>query len=148
MYKKHLSEKIATVFVVADILFLIPGIFGAIPATLIMLIGLSTMEGNLFFYGLICVLIFAMGIVLFIGYLKHNSGTLDEGKILPLWFGTLIYNGFPLFMTLLSLIFRGMSPYFGAGNFALFSTPVLGWWILATCLSLTAIYDEFERGKS
>ena len=147
MYKKHLSEKIAQVFFVVGIIFLIPGMLGLLPATLIMLLGFFAMQGEVFLCGFISLLIFAAGMALFVGYSKHSSGTLDENKILPLWFGTLIYNGFPLFMTILSLIFGGRYSYFEAGNFGLFSTLVIGWWILATCLSLTAIYDEFEHSK-
>lgn len=148
MYKKHLSEKIATVFVFVGILLLLPAIPAMIPAVLIMLLGIFTAQIEVFGLGLIPVLIFGIGIIMFVGYSRHSSGTLDEAKILPLWFGTLVYNGLPLFITLLVLIVRDEYREKAAENFGFFSCLTLCWWITAACLSLTAIYDEFESGKS
>jgi len=148
MYKKHLSEKIAQVFVVVGILLFIPAIPAMIPALMIMLIGLFSAQIEILGFGLIPALIFGIGLTLFIGYSRHSSGTLDAGKILPLWFGTLVYNGLPLFITLLLLIVRDDYREGGAENFGFFSFLVLFWWIIATCLSLTAIYDEFARSES
>lgn len=156
MYKKQLSEKIAEVFFIAGIIFLVPAIPSILPILYLLLVGLFSMNIQIFGFGLVWALIFGFGLTLFIGYSKHCSGTLKEGKILPLWFATLIYNGLPLLLTLLLLIFRSDYRQTAAEIFgltpklivSLYPALVLCWWITATCLALTAIYDEFERSKS
>lgn len=153
MYKKQLSEKIAQVFVIADVLFLGPGVLGMIPAVLIMLFGILSGQVAFFLFALIPVLIFGTGMVLFVGYLRHANGNLGEDKILPLWFGTLIYNGLPLFVTWLLLIVREdykalLIEKSGIQNFGVILIAIICWLILATCLSLTALYDEFIHSKT
>lgn len=152
MYKQHLSEKIAQVFVIADILLLIPGLLGMIPALIILLFGIISAQINVLLFGLIPILIFLIGIILFVGHLIHAGGDLAENKILPLWFGTLAYNGLPLFTTFLSFIANEDHRVLLTGennspNFQVILLASFGWLIVATCLSLTAIYDRFITGK-
>lgn len=128
MYKKHLSEKIARVFEIAGYVLIIPGILGVIVSA-ILIIPL-----------LISVPIFTIGLVLFIGYIKHSRGNLDESKVSILWVATFIFNLLPLLYM--------VSQFFSYGSMALasinvFSVPLILWWIIACCLSFTAFYDEF-----
>jgi hypothetical protein len=153
MYNNRLSEKIAQVFVIVDILLLILGSLSMIPPVIFIFLGLFSMQFAVFSIGLIPILIFGIGVTLFVGYLKHSGGNLNENKILLLWFGTLVYNGLPLLITLLSLIVREdyrnlFIEKIGIEDFGVFSALTLCWWIIATCLSLTAIYNEFENSKT
>lgn len=153
MYKKHLSKQIAQVFIIVDILLLILGASSMIPPIIFIFLGLFSMQFAVFSIGLIPILIFVTGVVLFVGYLKHSGGNLSENKVLLLWFGTLVYNGLPLFITLLLLIVREdyrnlFVEKIGIENFGVFSALTLCWWVIATCLSLTAIYDEFENSRT
>ncbi len=131
MWKKSLSEKIARVFEIVGYLQLIP----AIP--------LVVLSAIFIFPLLISVPVFGIGLMLFVGYVKHSHATLSEGKILPLWTATFIFN----FLPLLYLAFQYYSSNEISDGLGFFIALMIFWWIMACCLSLTAIYDEFIENK-
>ena len=128
MYKKHLSEKIARVFEIVGYIQMIPAILLVIVSAIFIL------------PLLISVPLFTIGLVLFIGYIKHSRGNLDESKVEILWVATFLFNFLPL------LYMASQFYSYGTNAFAsinIFSGPLIFWWIIACCLSLTAFYDEF-----
>ena len=130
MYKKHLSGKIARVFEIVGYFLLIPAILLLVLSAIIMV----TL--------LISVPLFSIGLTLFAGYVKHSRGNLSEGKILPLWIASFLFNFLPLAFL--------MNQYYSDANKILenlniFTGVLSFWWIIACCLSLTAFYDEFTQ---
>lgn len=133
MYKKHLSQKIARAFEIVGYIQLIPAILLVLLSALII------------FPLLISIPIFGTGLTLFIGYIKHSRGTLDKSKVMPLWIATFLFNFLPLFLPAMKYYNGEISKHESLSLFAVLS---ISWWIIACCLSLTALYDEFIEGKS
>ena len=133
MWKKSLSEKIARVFEIVGYVLLIP----AIP--------LVVLSAVFIFPLLISLPAFGIGLTLLVGYVKHSRGTLDEGKILPLWMVPFLYNVLPL-MFIGFRFYGAHQNKIGLDDFNIFSLLLVFWLIAAVCLSLTAIYDEIKFG--
>ena len=131
MQKKSLSEKIARVFEVVGYFLLIP----AVPIVIVSAIFIFPL--------LVSVPVFGIGLLLFAGYIKHSRGTLSEGKIIALWISTFLFN----FLPLLFLAAQYYKSDKIAESLNFFSGLLILWWIIASCLSLTAFYDEFIQKK-
>lgn len=145
MWKKSLSEKIAKVFEVVNYIFIVPAILILFILLLIFLCGLFSLQWLSCIYALIFFFIIGIGVILFVGYIKHSRGTLDESKILPLWMVTFLYNVLPLMF----IGFRFYGDYqnkISLEDFNVFPLLLVFWWLAAVCLSLTAIYDELKYG--
>lgn len=132
MWKKSLSEKIARVFEVVGYILLLPA-------------SLAVLVSAMFIFPLIIsVPLFGIGLTLLVGYAKHSRGNLDEGKILPLWIATFLFNFLPLLVPAYQYYSNADGRFESVG---LFSGLLIFWWIIACCLSLTAIYEEFKFGN-
>ena len=86
------SQKIARVFEIVGYFWLVPSAISLFLPLLysIMFIVTGNAAGIV---GLAIIMgIFGIGIFLLVKYYQHSRGLLDEEKILPLWFGTLIFN--------------------------------------------------------
>ena len=146
MWKKSLSEKIARVFEIVNYLFIIPAVLLLGLSLIIFLIGLFTLNLVTSLYCLVSILVFGLGITLFVGYVKHSRGNMVESKIIPLWMGTFLYNVLPL-MYVCFKFFADYREKIVLGDLGEFTMFLILWWIMACCLSLTAIYDEFIENK-
>ena len=135
MYRKSFSQKAAGVFEIVGYLLLIPSFLG--------------LFYSLFFIVLFpfTILAFSLGTILLIDYSKHSRGTLDEEKIIPLWYKTLIFNMLPLLPVIYLVIVKSSDfDYLNCQRdvsfFTLFFMFLVLWWIIAVSLSITAIYTE------
>ncbi len=88
-----------------------------------------------------------------LGYRKHSRGELSEGKIMPLWIGTAVFNFvllIPQFLLLSNL------PSFNEINLSIQSSGVFGslylsmviWQMLAVVLSISAIVSEVSTNRN
>lgn len=138
MWEKSLSNKIARVFEVVGYVLLIPAILLTAISILFIIFSLFIIPL------LIAVPSFGIGLILFAGYIKHSRGNLDKNNILPLWSATFLFNFIPLVILIILYDF-GYSKTLKDLNF--FYIVLILWWIIACCLSLTAVYDEFKFGN-
>lgn len=141
MQKKTFSQKAAQIFEIAGCLFLIPAIISLFFPILLFFGGLIALRPEISILALIPILIFGIGLVLFIGYVKHWRGTLGERKILPLWSATFLFNFWP--MIILAVLFYSDARQ-RSESLNFFSVLLIFWWMTACCLSLTAVYDELK----
>ncbi len=131
MWKKSLSEKIARVFEIVGYILLVPAALAVLVSAMVI------------FPLIISVPLFGIGLSLFVGYAKHSRGNLNESRILPLWIATFLFNFLPLLIPAYQHYSNTDERFESVG---LFSGLLIFWWIIACCLSLTAIYDESKFG--
>ena len=95
---KTVSQKIARVFEIAGYLWLIASIYLVFCASILIFFSIAFLANGAvvgfvgLLVGIISFGIFGLGAFLLRKYYKHSRGRLDEEQILPLWFGTLIFN--------------------------------------------------------
>lgn len=144
------SQIIARIFEIAGYLWLVPSAICLFVPLLysIMFIATGNAAGIV---GLAIITgIFGIGVFLLVKYHQHSRGYLDDDKILPLWFGTLIFNS----IFLLPVIYAYFSnPYRNYSSNAaqdimtlIWYLPPL-WWATAVLLSVAAIVSELKPQK-
>jgi len=138
------------VFEIVGYLWLLPSIICLTPLVVFSLAFIFT--GNLSgIFALAIILgIFGTGLFLLTKYYQHSRGMLDEEKILPLWFGTLVFN---LIFLLPAIYFLASSPMphysYNDGQILAFLIYVVPpfWWATAVILSGAAIISELIDQK-
>jgi hypothetical protein len=81
------SQTIAKIFAYAGYIMIGPASFTLIFPLVLLLEGGA--ETN---FAVLSLLAYGIGFILFIGYHEHQKGNLSKGKIIPLWFATVIFN--------------------------------------------------------
>jgi hypothetical protein len=151
-----LSQKIARVFEIVGYLWLLPSIFMLFYALLVTLYSIAFLaNGSVagfvgLLIGVISFALFGFGAFLLRKYYQHSRGRLDEEKILPLWFGTLIFNLLFLLPTIYFYFSTSVESYpyndYQLMNFnqIMFLLPLF-WWTAAIFLSGIAIASEINQ---
>jgi hypothetical protein len=155
---KTVSQKIARVFEIAGYLWLLPSTVSLIFPVMFAI--MAILAGNP--SGLIALAvifgIFGAGVFLLVNYYRHSRGWLDEEKILPLWFGTLVFN--LIFLSPVIYFYWSMpSPDYGYHDSQIVtynSSQIIillmwllppFWWTTAALLSGVAIVSEIWNQK-
>ena len=134
MYRTH-SQTIAKIFTVIAYILLVPGLIGTVLSVLTISLAILTIP--------IC----GIGIWLLVGYHKHFRCNLGENKIMPLWYGTIIYNSVLLIPQVWSIlksysIFQLDYVIYQGGVGASIHFALISWQLIAILLAITAIRDE------
>lgn len=145
---KTVSQTIARIFEIVGYLWLAPSIISLfIPVVYSIMFLFMGHAAGLAVLAVIAG-IFGAGVFLLVGYYRHSRDYLGEDKILPLWFGTLLFN----LIFLLSAVYTSSSlperhvDYSDGQQIFLivfWYLPVC-WWAVAVLLSGVAIASELS----
>ncbi len=146
------SQTIAKIFAFVGYILIIPTSFIAFFLLLALIYGLFLPSPEVFGAAFISLLIYTFGLILFIGYHKHKRGKLAEGKIIPLWIGTIVFN-FLLAAPQLWNIFFTLS--IQEMNEALIQSGVFGgvylvlllWQVLAVFMGINALINQIQINR-
>ena len=152
MFRKTFSQKVARIFEIVGYVMLIPALISLIYPLLMLLGSLAELRFDLFLYCSIPFILFGIGTTLLVGYIKHSRGTLDEGKIIPLWGGTFFFNclfAVPTFYFSLSWLtnVKNIQTEQFLNPFALVYLFIIFWWFCAVFLSVVAAVSVFRNQK-
>lgn len=119
---KTASQIIARIFEIAGYLWLVPSLIMLFYALLVLIVCLFAFSPVGVLFSSIPFLLFGFGVFLLVKYRQHSRGLLDDEKILPLWFGTLIFN---LLFLLPAIYFFNSIP---APEYIYGERPLIGLW--------------------
>ena len=147
---KTVSQKIARVFEIAGYLWLGPSIISLFLPFLYSIMFIFTGHPEGIVALAVIAGIFGTGIFLLVKYYQHSRGWLDEDKVLPLWFGTLIFNSLFLLPTIY-FYFSSSSRSYSYNTEQSILTLIWYlppfWWAMAVLLSVAAIVSQFVNQK-
>lgn len=151
MFQKTFSQKVARIFEIVGYVMLLPAVISLIYPLMALVASIADFRPEVVLFGSIPLILFGLGVVLLVGYIKHSRGSLDERKIVPLWGGTFFFNCLfliPAVYSILTLTDRSGIKYQELSNpFALIGLFVFFWWLCAVFLSAVAAISEIRNQK-
>jgi hypothetical protein len=147
--KKSYSQKVARAFEIICYFLLLPAFISLIYPLFFLIGSLFSTSFGMFLLALMFLCIPAFGVLLFVGYIRHSRGKMNEGKIFPLWLGTILFNAIPLAITsywfFITNSFDGTSySSIDGGFFIIFNLFIL-LWIAGILFPANALHREFSQ---